>query len=88
MPGSFAVVKVVLYHTEGCHLCEQAQAMLAQHPQVSAIELRDIIDDPEWLSAYQVRIPVMALAHRPEAELGWPFDQQAINQLIEQYGPY
>ncbi|MBS3796573.1 glutaredoxin family protein [Pseudoalteromonas sp. BDTF-M6] len=81
------MAKVVLYHTDGCHLCEQAQALLQQHPDIDAIELRDIIDQPHWLEAYQIRIPVLALAHNPQAELGWPFDQQAISELIKQYGP-
>ena len=87
------MASVVLYHTEGCHLCEQAHALLKAHAMVNDIEQRDIICDPSWLAAYQVRIPVITIAMGQQqsaqqpAELGWPFDYQTLTEFLEQYGP-
>ncbi|MFK7159981.1 glutaredoxin family protein [Marinospirillum sp. MEB164] len=74
-------LEVRLYTTLGCHLCEQAQALLlpwvAQGVQV---ELVDIIEDPQWVERYGVRIPVLATAQG--AELGWPFDAEQLRQWL------
>ncbi|MBY6185490.1 glutaredoxin family protein [Marinobacter hydrocarbonoclasticus] len=68
-----------LFHTDGCHLCEQAEALLNQ---AGIAHLKaDIIDKPEWVEAYGVRIPVV---RRPDgAELGWPFDLASVTQFIK-----
>ncbi|WP_416885956.1 glutaredoxin family protein [Marinospirillum sp.] len=72
---------VKLYTTLGCHLCEQAQALLqpwlAQGVQV---ELVDIIEDEQLVKSYGVRIPVLATAQG--AELGWPFDALQLQQWL------
>ncbi|WP_462158461.1 glutaredoxin family protein [Pseudoalteromonas sp. GB56] len=81
------MVKVVLYHTDGCHLCEQAHALLSAHELVESVEQRDIIDDATWLEAYQVRIPVLTIADMsPSVDLGWPFDYQSVTEFLKQYG--
>ena len=83
------MANVVLYHTQGCHLCEQAHTLLKAHEMVTNIEQRDIICKPSWLAAYQVRIPVLAIetGQQQTAELGWPFDYQTLTEFLEQYGP-
>ncbi|MFY8273401.1 glutaredoxin family protein [Pseudoalteromonas sp. SSDWG2] len=86
------MANVILYHTDGCHLCEQAHEMLLAHADVDNIELRDIIDDVSWVNLYQVRIPVVTVASDCstrvvcEADLGWPFDEHAITDFLKQYG--
>ena len=64
-------MKLVLYSTSHCHLCEQAADLLAQ-AGVDA-EHVDILDDEVLLEIYGTRIPVLKRLDNGE-ELGWPFD--------------
>lgn len=64
---------LILYSSLGCHLCEQALALLEQ--QAVRVQLRDILDDPLWLERYAVRIPVLSDGER---ELDWPFNSQQL----------
>lgn len=70
---------LTLFHTDGCHLCEEAWALLETAGLASITRHCDILDDPAWLDAYRVRIPVL----RDEAgrELGWPFDLAALRRF-------
>ncbi len=69
---------MTLYSTAGCHLCEEAEAMLAQAG--AAWETVDIAADPALLDSYGVRIPVLRTAGG--AELGWPFDVAAVRAFL------
>lgn len=61
----------VLYGTDGCHLCSDAEFLVLQAGV--KFEQVDIIDDETAQQRYAIRIPV--LLHRQSgAELGWPFD--------------
>jgi len=64
-------MKLVLYSTSHCHLCEQAEVLLAQ----AGVEAEhvDIVDDDVLLEIYGTRIPVVKRLDNGE-ELGWPFD--------------
>ncbi len=74
------VAPLRLYTTSGCHLCEQAEALLRDAG--IAVETVEIVDDEMLLEQYGVRIPV--LQHRETgAELDWPFDGTAIQHLFE-----
>lgn len=81
------MIRLSLYHTAGCHLCEQAEervlACLAARGMDPAACLRrtDIADDGELLERYGVLIPVL----REEAsgrELNWPFGPEEIQSLL------
>jgi len=72
--------KFTLYHTEGCHLCEQALALLNAQLQSEQIILRDIVEEPELIEKYQFIIPVVA--NKNNQELGWPFDKQKLKEFI------
>lgn len=67
-----------LYTTLGCHLCEQAQALVQPLIAVQGItlELVEISEQEALVERYGIRIPVLRLANREE-ELGWPFDAEA-----------
>lgn len=73
-----------LYTTLGCHLCEQALAIV--HPLVAekGIELKlvEISESEALVEKYGIRIPVIRLDNREE-ELGWPFDSQAAEAYLE-----
>ena len=74
-------MKLKLYSTWGCHLCEQAEQLLLQAGLAGAVEIIDIVDDPAAFERYRVHIPVFKVN---EQELFWPFDLVQIKQLLAQ----
>lgn len=72
---------LVLYGTLGCHLCDQAQALLKQAAGARALEWQyvDIALDEALVARYGTRIPVLAAAGGQE--LGWPFSLLDILRL-------
>lgn len=69
----------VLFHTEGCHLCEQAEMLLAPLAEAAdwIVELRDIADSDDLLECYGTRIPVL-MDCADGRELGWPFGRESV----------
>ncbi|WP_416398318.1 glutaredoxin family protein [Allohahella sp. A8] len=68
-----------LFATEGCTLCEVAEAMLVdllgRHPQLASqlsIAYVDIAESEAMVDAYGLSIPVLA---HSALELRWPFTQ-------------
>lgn len=63
-------VVVTLYSKPGCHLCDDARALLeslrTRHPL--RIEEVDISSDPDLFRRYEIRIPVIAFADGTEIE--------------------
>jgi len=75
-------MQLSFFTTAGCHLCEQAAALL-QH--VAADTPLDIIaveigDDEALVERYGIRIPVVQF--EDGEELNWPFDELTIRQSI------
>ena len=75
--------QLLLYTTEGCHLCEQAAALIAPHLSEARVALIavEISESDELLSRYGVRIPVLRFSEG-EQELGWPFDEQSLLRFL------
>ncbi|HXH02450.1 MAG TPA: glutaredoxin family protein [Candidatus Competibacteraceae bacterium] len=71
--------ELLMYSTTGCHLCEQAQALLVRVLGRPAREV-EIADDEVLLERYGVRIPVLRRANGDE--LGWPFDESALRRWL------
>jgi hypothetical protein len=70
-----------LYSTAGCHLCEQAEALLQPLLRAGLLHLQvvEISHDEDLVRRYGVRIPVLGYAGREGwQELGWPFDQAQV----------
>jgi len=62
-----------LFGTLGCHLCEQAEALLMPFAEGGLlVEPIDIAEDEGWLARYGARIPVLRRQDNGE-ELDWPF---------------
>jgi len=78
-PGS----RLRLYSTLGCHLCDEAVAILGStFPELLAeLEVVDIADDPELMDVYDVRIPVLQLIESG-AEIGWPFGPEELREFV------
>jgi Glutaredoxin-like domain (DUF836) len=57
------VRRVVLYHAQGCHLCEVALEVVldVQEKEPFELELVDIGGVPELESSYRERIPVVEI---------------------------
>lgn len=69
---------LILFGTDGCHLCDEARALLGQ-AGVQAV-YADIVGDEALIERYGIRIPVL---RRPDgAELGWPFGLQALKDFL------
>ena len=75
-----------LMTTEGCHLCDQAVALLLAevNPACFAVDLVDIAYDDTLMERYAVRIPVLRDAKG--AELDWPFGATELRHFLAQLG--
>ena len=78
---------IQLFTTAGCHLCEQAEAMvlyLIENEDTigSRFKLQEveIASNDALLEQYGVRIPVLAVNSR---ELGWPFDLDELTRWLD-----
>ncbi|WP_374088836.1 glutaredoxin family protein [Methylomicrobium lacus] len=82
-------MRLLLLGTEGCHLCEEAQeivaACLEQIGPGIEIESIDIAEQAEWQPDYALKIPVL-LEPESRRELGWPFDQHQATHFLRQFG--
>lgn len=56
------MTRAILYTRQGCHLCEEALAVLRRHGL--APELVDIDTDPELLARYDACVPVVVIDGR------------------------
>ncbi|QFU76154.1 glutaredoxin family protein [Halioglobus maricola] len=70
---------VTLFGTSACHLCELAEALLAQRGM--AFEHVDISESDELFERYGTTIPV--LRREDGAELNWPFDQEMLAAFLK-----
>ncbi|MGL5393037.1 MAG: glutaredoxin family protein [Shewanella sp.] len=73
-----ASAQYVLYHTEGCHLCELAAALLMQAGVT--YQAIDICDDENLVERYGVSIPVLKALD--ERWLHWPFNATQLQEFI------
>jgi glutaredoxin len=72
---------LTLYTTAGCHLCEQARALLEPWLQQGGrLALVDVAEDALLMARYGVRIPVLSTP--AGAELGWPFTAQELQAWL------
>lgn len=81
-------MKVYLYSTIGCHLCEQAKTLLwpllVQY-QCRLLE-KDIAEDDALIERYGTRIPVLVASDFSD-ELNWPFSEADVDKfLAKQFG--
>ncbi len=70
----------ILYSTLGCHLCDQALAIV--RPKLSTeIQIVDIADDERLFELYGLRIPVVK--HEASGkEIGWPFNDNEFSEWM------
>lgn len=83
-------VPLILYSTDGCHLCDEAEALLLEQQKYSKSlrwQVIDIANDDALFDRYGWLIPV--LCKTPGAsvedvgdELRWPFNAQALREFL------
>jgi hypothetical protein len=79
-------MSLILFHTQGCHLCEDAHALVLaalarQGLSPDGLEQVEIADSPDLLERYGVTIPVLR-ENTSGRELNWPFGLEEIGRLI------
>ncbi len=76
------MVQVKLYTTTGCHLCEEAEAMLEfLHTQGKCSwKAVEISDSDQMIEEYGLKIPV--IGKMDGEEIGWPFSFEELSAWI------
>ena len=74
---------LILYTTEACHLCKEAERLLLQLSGSAdvIVEAIDMSLDAELVSRYGIRIPVVKNKLSGH-EIGWPFGLVELASLI------
>lgn len=77
-------LRLLLYSTSHCHLCEQAELMLTTLAANYELEWStiEITEDPNLLSLYELKIPVIRRVDNGH-EISWPFTSNQIIELIK-----
>jgi hypothetical protein len=73
--------QLILYYTEYCHLCDEAESLMLAAGLSESYEKIDIVDDPELLERYEIYIPVIQRVDNQQ-ELFWPFKQQELAAFL------
>ena len=79
-----------LFTTLGCHLCEDAEIILAPILEQLNYKLEkvEISESEDLVDRYGIRIPVIRLpddvtnANDADRELNWPFDEIQLHQFL------
>jgi len=69
--------QMILYYTEHCHLCDEAEALLHSAGYGECYTKVEIENKPELLKLYEIHIPVLKHADS-DKELFWPFGLQEL----------
>ncbi len=74
--------QLILYYTEFCHLCDEAETLLHAAGLSECFDKVEIDDDPGLLDRYEIYIPVLK-RNDNQQELFWPFDQLQLATFLE-----
>lgn len=80
--------EILLFTTAGCHLCEQAEAILAPLASINGLQWKpvDIASSEQLVADFGIRIPVIQVEGATE-DLGWPFDEPALLDYLSRNLP-
>lgn len=82
-------MKITLYSSENCCLCDQAKDLLDKVSSANAIDIElsvsDVRKDHDLYHLYGARIPVLKHEQekREQTELGWPFDETMLLEFLK-----
>ena len=74
--------QLILYYTQYCHLCDEAESYLLAAGLNGNYEKLEIDDDPVLLERYEIHIPVIKRIDNQQ-ELFWPFDRLELAKFLE-----
>ena len=72
--------QLVLYYTEHCHLCDEAEALLHAAGYGECYTKVEIENNPGLLMLYEIHIPVLKRTDS-EKELFWPFGKLELTEF-------
>ena len=80
------MLTLLLLGTSGCHLCEEAEDIIATcslDPDKVSIESLDIAEQEQYQADFALYIPVL---YHPESisRLNWPFNDKQVQVFISQ----
>ncbi|RAU17730.1 glutaredoxin family protein [Nitrincola tibetensis] len=77
------MLKLELMSTEGCHLCDEAEAVLLLSLPATEVEIDwvDIAYDDALMDQFATRIPVLYCPATNHA-LDWPFAQEDVHAFL------
>jgi glutaredoxin len=72
---------ITLYTRRGCHLCDQARAILDRVARATGAPLAtvDIDADPATRARYDIRVPVAVINGE---EIDWPFTESRLRRAV------
>ena len=73
--------QLLLYYTEHCHLCDEAEALLLMAGLAGGYTKIEIDDDPQLLERYEIHIPVLKRV-ADDGELYWPFGLRELQAFL------
>jgi len=76
----------IFYTTAGCHLCDEAIAMLSHDfkDKLEQIGLCDIANEDVLIDTYGTRIPVIE-ALSSSQEIAWPFTKDSLSNFFKSF---
>ena len=77
------MLTLILFTTEGCHLCERAidEIELCVNDYEFSLQELDIATDESLVRHYGTRIPTLYIPET-KSELSWPFDHFQVLEFI------
>ncbi len=80
------MLTLLLLGTSGCHLCEEAEDIIATcslEPDKVSIESLDIAEQEQYQADFALYIPVL---YHPDSSkrLNWPFNAEHVHEFIAQ----
>lgn len=80
------MLTLLLLGTSGCHLCEEAEEIIAScslDTDKISIEMLDIAEQEQYQADFAHYIPVL-YHFETMSRLNWPFDQRQVQEFISQ----
>jgi len=74
------VTPITLYSKQGCHLCDEALALLTNLPNNLTVNVIDIVQETALTERYGKTIPVVQFG--TGEELAWPFNAEQISAYL------
>ena len=73
--------QLILYYTEFCHLCDEAEALLHASGYGECYTKVEIEDKPDLLMLYEIHIPVLKRVD-DDKQLFWPFGPRELEGFM------